>query len=144
MHFQGCCSFSRELFKLMIGHFNSKNLEPRKYVTLLWESRRMSHALCFSPISEAFVTVLSEHHGEIFKSMNHWMCCLKESQPLLVGFQNILSLLLPLYCEESCREITLEPYIGGDQVKEAAIGLISSVRSLQIVELNFISLVSSF
>ncbi|XP_030513656.2 separase isoform X1 [Rhodamnia argentea] len=124
---KGCFSFSHKLFRLMIGYFNSKNLEPPKYLTLLWESRRMSHALCFSPISEAFITVLSEHHGEIFQSMDHWMCCLKESQPLLVGFQNILSLLLPLYCKESIHEITLEPYIGGDQVEEAAIGLISSV-----------------
>ncbi|KAF8019982.1 hypothetical protein BT93_G0618 [Corymbia citriodora subsp. variegata] len=124
---KGCDSFSHKLFKLMIGYFNSKNLEPQKYLTLLWESRRMSHSLCFSPISEAFITVLSEHQGEIFKSMDHWMCCLKESQPSLVGFQNILSLLLSLYRKESCCEITLEPYIGGDRVKEAAVGLISSV-----------------
>ncbi|XP_039174098.1 separase isoform X2 [Eucalyptus grandis] len=124
---KGCSSFSHKLFKLMIGYFKSKNLEPQKYLTLLWESRRMSHALCFSPISEAFITVLSEQCGEIFKSMDHWMCCLKESQPLLVGFQNILSSLQPLYCKESCCEITPEPYIGGDLVKEAAIGLLSSV-----------------
>ncbi|XP_056159390.1 separase isoform X2 [Syzygium oleosum] len=124
---KGCSSFSHKVFKLIIGYFNSKNLAPQKYLTLLWESRRMSHALCFSPISEAFITVVSEHHGEIFKSMDHWMCCLKESPPLLVGFQNILSLLLPPYCKESSREFSLEPYIGGDRVKEAAVGLISSV-----------------
>ncbi|KAI6704265.1 hypothetical protein NL676_013401 [Syzygium grande] len=66
-----------KLFKLRIGYFNLKNLEPQKYLTLLWESRRMSHALCFSP-----------------------------------GFRIFsLSLLLLLYCKESFREITLEPYI---------------------------------
>ncbi|OMO79315.1 Peptidase C50, separase [Corchorus capsularis] len=71
---------------------NSENsLELEKCLANLWECRRLSHALCVSPVNEAFIINLSEHCGERSKSIDFWINCLSGSQPGLLGFQQNLT-----------------------------------------------------
>ncbi|KAA3480135.1 separase-like [Gossypium australe] len=53
--------------------------------------RRLSHALCVSPVNESFITNLSEHCGGSSKSVDFWMHSLSGSQPGLLGFQQNLT-----------------------------------------------------
>lgn len=73
-----------------------KNIPLEKSVSLLWRYRRLSHALCTSPVNEMFVKTLSNHCGELSNSVEYWMKCMKESQPQLVGFQQSFFLSLAL------------------------------------------------
>ncbi|XP_031277684.1 separase [Pistacia vera] len=119
---KGCMEIHNVLYKLMIRFLKWKNVPLEKCLSIFWESRRLSHALCISPVNEGFLMNLAEQCGEISKSIDFWVCCLKESQPLVVGFQQNLSLLFADICESPN-----QPYITIADVKEAASELISSV-----------------
>ncbi|KAL6130681.1 hypothetical protein ACLB2K_069060 [Fragaria x ananassa] len=56
---------------------------------------RLSHALCPSPVQEAFMS-LSDVFGEKLKSNDFWIECLSGSQPLKVGFKSVSQLLSPV------------------------------------------------
>lgn len=127
--------FHNVLYKLIIRFFKWKNVPLEKCLSILWESRRLSHALCLSPVNEAFLMNLAEQCGEISKSIDFWICCLKESQPLLVGFQQSLSLLFA-----DIHESPNQPYITIADVKEAASDLISRVRFSQLAPFLFFNL----
>ncbi|KAJ0007712.1 hypothetical protein Pint_29731 [Pistacia integerrima] len=119
---KGCMEIHNVLYKLMIRFLKWKNVPLEKCLSIFWESRRLSHALCISPVNEGFLMNLAEQCGEISKSIDFWVCCLKESQPLLVGFQQNLSLLFADICESPN-----QPYITIADVKEAASELMSRV-----------------
>ncbi|XP_044490537.1 separase-like isoform X4 [Mangifera indica] len=129
---KGCTEFHHRLYKLMIRFLKWKNVPLEKCVYILWESRRLSHALCISPVNEAFLINLAEQCGEISKSIDFWIRCLKESQPLLVGFQQSLTLLFA-----DIRESLDQPYITIADVKDAVSDLTSRLplppRSLFLV-----------
>lgn len=97
---------------------------------MLWECRRLTHALCVSPINEALILNLSEHCGEHLKSVDFWIDLLKGSRPLLVGLKQNLP-LLPLNFSQnlSNHEYPLRSEITVGDVKEAASELISNVRT---------------
>lgn len=121
--------FHHDMYELMIRLFEWKNIPMEKWLPRLWDSRRLSHALCVSPINDLCTTNLSLYYSEQFKSMEFWLSCLRGSSPSLVGFQQIFSYLLtsshdgPANSRTSCQsDVTI------NNVKEAAIELISTVR----------------
>ncbi|KAL5787518.1 hypothetical protein ACOSP7_004467 [Xanthoceras sorbifolium] len=125
---KGFLEFHHDIYKLIIRFLKWKNVSLEKCLAILWESRRLSHALCVSPVCEAFMLNLAEHCGELSMSVNFWIRCLKEFQPLLVGFQQTFLFLfadLPHGCYTG--ESSFRSSITIDDVKEAASELISSV-----------------
>ncbi|KAJ4717002.1 putative Separase [Melia azedarach] len=125
---KGCIEFHQDIYKLMIRLFKWKNVPLEKCLFILWESRRLSHALCVSPVNDAFLINLAEQCGEPSKSVDFWISCLKESQPLLIGFQQSF-LFLFANSSHGCynRTSSVQSGITINDVKEAASELISSV-----------------
>lgn len=112
----------------MIRLFKWKNVQLEKLLAILWESRRMSHAMCIAPTNEVVIAQLSEHLGELPKSFDFWTNSLKTLPGMLVGFQQNFSFLCPNYDQSSCKhEKSVRLYVTVDEVKEAASKLISHV-----------------
>lgn len=120
--------------------FRWNNVPLEKCVSCLWECRRMSHALCTSPISNTFIKILSEYFGEHSESMDYWISCLKESQPLIVGFQNSFSFTFSANSQGPLEaEISVKSDTTVCEVKEAVLELVSSVRSFSLSLREFYS-----
>lgn len=133
---QGFIEFHNNIYKLMLRLFKCKNVPLEKYMSILWESRRLSHALCISPVNDAFLVNLAEQCGELSKSIEFWMGCLQGFQPLLVGFQQSL-LFLFANSSHGCyiSKSSVQPCITIHDVKEAASELISSVRIFNLAQI---------
>ncbi|GMY05223.1 separase isoform X2 [Fagus crenata] len=124
---KGCMDFHHDIYRLMTRLFKFKNVPLENCLAKFWESRRTTHALCISPINEAFIINLSEHYGDLCKSVDFWIRCLKGSQPLKVGFQQSFSFSFAS-SQVSCNQMsTFRSDITVDEVKEAAFQLISCV-----------------
>ncbi|XP_011008695.1 PREDICTED: separase [Populus euphratica] len=124
---KGSMEFHNDIYKLMIRLFEWKNVQLEMCLSILWESRRLTHALCVSPVNDALIMTSPGFSGEQFRSIDSWIHCLKGSPPLLVGFQQNFSYLFTNF---HCDPDNHKPYksdITVDDVKEAAFKLISSV-----------------
>ncbi|KAL1121051.1 hypothetical protein V6Z11_D01G206600 [Gossypium hirsutum] len=88
---KGYTKLHSSIYKLIIRIYKLNNVELGICVANLWECRRLSHALCVSPVNESFITNLSEHCGGSSKSVDFWMHSLSGSQPGLLGFQQNLT-----------------------------------------------------
>lgn len=124
---KGSMEFHNGIYKLMIRLFEWKNVQLEMCLSILWESRRLTHALCVSPVNEALIMTSPGFSGEQFRSIDSWIHCLKGSPPLLVGFQHNFSYLFTNF---HCDPDNHKPYksdITVDDVKEATFKLISSV-----------------
>ncbi|KAL7175198.1 hypothetical protein ACSBR2_028910 [Camellia fascicularis] len=69
---KSCTEFHSEIYELLIRFFRRNNVPLEKCVALLWQYRRLGHALCASPVCEAFITTLPQHCGEASKSIDFW------------------------------------------------------------------------
>ncbi|XP_060167773.1 separase isoform X1 [Lycium barbarum] len=124
---KGYLGIHPDIYEIMIQIF-MKNIPLEKTVSLLWRYRRLSHALCTSPVNEMFIKALSNYCGELSKSVEYWMKCMKESQPQLVGFQQSFFLTLSLSSKVSCsHQSFLHCDITEDKVKLTASELIHAV-----------------
>ncbi|KAK4739682.1 hypothetical protein R3W88_003379 [Solanum pinnatisectum] len=124
---KGYLEIHPDIYEMMIQIF-MKNIPLEKSVSLLWRYRRLSHALCTSPVNEMFIKTLSNHCGELSKSVEYWMKCMKESQPQLVGFQQSFFLTLALSSKVSHSNQSLfHCDITEDKVKLTASELIQAV-----------------
>ena len=74
---------SDKMHSLIIKIFEQKRVERKKWLTLLWETRRLNHACCISPINETFVCK--------FNDARIWLQDLQESQLAFIGFQQSFS-----------------------------------------------------
>ncbi|KAL5564053.1 hypothetical protein UlMin_033800 [Ulmus minor] len=124
---KGWIDLHRDAYRLMVRLFQFKNIPLEKLLMVLWECRRISHALCVTPINQAFLMSLPDHYCELTNSVDFWISCLKESQPLLLGFQHNFSVLFNFPRGSFNHETSFRSEITVDEVKEAAIELISSV-----------------
>ncbi|KAK8668366.1 hypothetical protein V6N13_105823 [Hibiscus sabdariffa] len=84
---KGYTTLHSNIYKLIMRIYKLNNVELGKCAANLWEFRRLSHALCVSPVNESFITNLSEQSGESSKAVDFWIQCLRGSQPGLIGFQ---------------------------------------------------------
>ncbi|XP_040365998.1 separase-like isoform X2 [Rosa chinensis] len=109
---KGRVDFHCTIYKVMIKIYTQRGVSLNNLLAKLWESRRISHALCPSPVQEAFMS-LSVVFGEKLKLTEFWIECFSKSQPLVVGFHNNFS--------SSQSNITVH------NVEEVTSALISSV-----------------
>ncbi|CAN4110641.1 unnamed protein product [Withania somnifera] len=124
---KGYLEIHPDIYEMMIKIF-MKNIPLEKSVSLLWRYRRLSHALCTSPVNEMFIKTLSNHCGELAKSIEYWMKCMKKSQPQLVGFQQSFFLTLGLSSKVShSHQNFLHCDVTEDKVKITASELIHAI-----------------
>ncbi|CAI9287139.1 unnamed protein product [Lactuca saligna] len=115
------------IYETMIKIITWRNMPLNEWLTMLWQSRSLSHALCASPVNDAFIMTLS-NHCNLSKSMEFWISCMKGSKSLEVGFQQSLSLIPTLSSPDSCKHNhAIQPHITTDEVKQAASDLINNV-----------------
>ncbi|XP_040366322.1 separase isoform X3 [Rosa chinensis] len=125
---KGHMDYYHDIYRLLIRLFNWKNIPLEKCLVRLWECRRVSHALCTSPVNDALIMSLSDHFGELPKSIDFWIDCLKGSQQLVIGFQHNFSFLFANLPWGPCNHASLfRCEITVDEVKKDALELISSV-----------------
>ncbi|KAM1225754.1 hypothetical protein ACFX13_045184 [Malus domestica] len=120
---KGCTDFHSDIHRLMIRLFKWSNVPLEKCVLRFWECRRISHALCASPVNETFIMNISDHCGELSKSISFWIDCLKDSKQLLLAFQHSFSFLFPNFSRGPCNHESL--FRSDTEVKQAAFELIS-------------------
>ncbi|GFY89199.1 separase [Actinidia rufa] len=124
---KGCTEFQRDLYELLIRLFKRNNVPLEKCLALLWQYRRLGHALCASPVSDRFIATLSQHCDK-FKSIDFWISCMNGSLPLEVGFQQCFSFMFSsIFCGSLQIKGSFRPDIKVDEVKQAASDLISCV-----------------
>ncbi|XVF45726.1 hypothetical protein PTKIN_Ptkin02bG0229600 [Pterospermum kingtungense] len=129
---KGYTKLHSNLYKLIIRIYELNNLQLVKCLANLWECRRLSHALCVSPVNESFITNLSEHCGESSKSIDFWINCLSGSQPGLLGFQQNLTCFSNTFSDGlKNHERDVQSVFTVDNVKQIACELTASdpVRS---------------
>ncbi|XP_058750289.1 separase-like isoform X2 [Vicia villosa] len=126
LHLKGFMELFNDAYRLLIRIFKLKSISTEKWLTLLWESRRFSHALCVSPVDEAFIlNSLDEFSG--LSNVNFWMHNLKGNQSSLIGFQQNFSFLLASSHRSSCDHgSSFQVEITVDEVQKAALKLISN------------------
>ncbi|CAK7357007.1 unnamed protein product [Dovyalis caffra] len=125
---KGSMEFHNDIYKLMIRLFKWKDIQLHTCLSILWESKRLTHALCVSPVNEAFIMNLPSFSGEQFRSFDSWIHCLKGSPPSLVGFQHNFSYLCTNFpCGSENHKTSFQSDVTVDVVKEAAFEVISSV-----------------
>lgn len=130
LFFQGHMDYYHDIYRILIRLYNWKNIPLEKCLVRLWECRRVSHALCSSPVNDTLVMNLSDHFGELPKSIEFWVDSLKGSRQLVIGFQHNFSFLFANVPGRPCIPKNLfRCEITVDEVKEAALELISSVSS---------------
>lgn len=128
---QGYTKLHSNIYKLIIRIYELNNLQLEKCLANLWECRRLSHALCVSPVNESFITNLSEHCGESSKSIDFWINCLSGSQPGLLGFQQNLTCFLNTFAHGlKNHERDVQSVFTVDNVKQIACELIASVSPI--------------
>ncbi|KAF5943040.1 hypothetical protein HYC85_020682 [Camellia sinensis] len=123
---KSCTEFHSEIYELLIRLFRRNNVPLEECVALLWQYRRLGHALCASPVCEAFITTLPQHCGEGSKSIDFWARCMNGSWQLEVGFCQSFSFMFANISRGSCRSNgSFQSDIKVDEVKQAASDLIS-------------------
>ncbi|XP_057494488.1 LOW QUALITY PROTEIN: separase-like [Actinidia eriantha] len=124
---KGYTEFQHDLCELLIRLFKRNNVPLEKCLALLWQYRRLGHALCVSPVSDGFIATLSQHCDK-FESIDFWTSCMNGSLPLEVGFQLCFSFMFSsFFCGSSQIMGSFRPDIKVDEVKQAASDLISCV-----------------
>lgn len=120
---------SSDAYQLVIRMFKSKNVSTEKWLTLLWESRRLSHALCVSPVDEEFILNSSDQCSEL-SNIDFWIRYLQGNQSSLLGFQQNFSFLFASsHMNSGSNGSSFQTNITVDEVQKAALELISDVRS---------------
>ncbi|EOA19088.1 hypothetical protein CARUB_v10007755mg [Capsella rubella] len=124
MSVKGCTELHHHIYQLIFRVFKWKNVKLEVCLAMLWECRRLSHALCLSPISDTFIRTLSENSGDKSTRIDFWIDCLKDSKAKLIGFQqNFHDNFLQASNKE---EGPFQSDITIDDIKDAASELISS------------------
>ena len=130
--------YYHDIYRILIRIFKWKNIPLEKCWVRLWECRRVSHGLCTSPVNDALIMKLSDHFSGLSKSVDFWINCLKGSQQLVIGFQHTFSFLFANIPWGPCKHESLfRCEITVDEVKEAALELISIVSSSQVSTMNW-------
>ncbi|XP_010448796.1 PREDICTED: separase isoform X2 [Camelina sativa] len=127
MSVKGCTELHHHIYQLIFRLFKWKNVKLEVCLAMLWECRRLSHALCLSPISDTFIRTLSENCGDKSTCINFWIDCLKDSKAKLIGFQQNFHDLHNNFLRASNKdEGPFQSDITTDDIKDAASELISS------------------
>ena len=116
-----------DAYRVVIKMFKWKNVPIEKWLTLMWESRSLSHALCVSPVNEEFIMNSLDEFREL-SNINFWIRYLQGNQSSLIGFQQNFSFLFASSHRNSgSHESSFQTDITIDEVQKAAFDLISNV-----------------
>ncbi|KAL1201644.1 Separase [Cardamine amara subsp. amara] len=127
MSLKGCTELHHHIYQLIFRLFKWNNVKLEVCLAMLWECRRLSHALCPSPISDAFIRTLSENCGDKSTCIDFWIDCLKDSKAKLIGFQQNFHDLQNNFLHTTNKDEGLfHSDITIDDIKDAASELISS------------------
>ncbi|RID78478.1 hypothetical protein BRARA_A01307 [Brassica rapa] len=127
MSLKGCTELHHHIYLLIFRLFKQKHVKLETCLAMLWECRRLSHALCPSPISNAFILSLSENCGDKSTCMDFWIDCLKDSKAKLIGFQQNFHDLYNDFLRASVKDKgPFQSDITIDDITDAASELISS------------------
>ncbi|KAG0532378.1 hypothetical protein BDA96_04G103300 [Sorghum bicolor] len=128
---KGCFELQFKLCKVMIMIWKQENLPLEKLFSLLLTSGRLSHACCYLPLDERFLSIATEHLGVRSHDIEFWINCFKGDHPSLCMF---LQRMLPsaLFSPQSCkhpfgRQFSFEMSV--DEVSKVASSLVSEVTS---------------
>ncbi|XP_019425826.1 PREDICTED: separase isoform X1 [Lupinus angustifolius] len=123
---KGFMDLSGDAYQLVTRIFKLKKVPVEKWLTLLWESRRLSHALCVSPVNEAFI-MNSSHQSSELSNIDFWIRHLQGNQSSSVSFQQNFSFLFASSQMSSCSQgSSFRTDITVDEVQKAALELISN------------------
>ncbi|KAL3620880.1 hypothetical protein CASFOL_035792 [Castilleja foliolosa] len=86
---KGYLEIHHSLYDVVIKLFNGKNFSMAKTVSELWKNKRLSHALCPSPVNHMFVEMFSKHQSQLCNSAGFYRMCMWELKPFVVGFHHI-------------------------------------------------------
>ncbi|CAN6831412.1 unnamed protein product [Brassica oleracea] len=84
---KGWIELHQRIYDLMFRIFKGRNVRLKDALAMLWDCRRLSHALCPSPIDDAVITGLSCYFDEISESTYFWKSCLQFSKAKSIGFE---------------------------------------------------------
>ncbi|CAN6914161.1 unnamed protein product [Brassica oleracea] len=127
MSVKGCTELHHHIYQLIFRLFKRKHVKLEVCLGMMWESRRLSHALCPSPISDAFILGLSENWGDKSTCIDFWIDCLKDSKARLIGFQQNFHVLQNDFLRSSKKDKGhFHSDITIDDITDAASELISS------------------
>ncbi|XP_051146436.1 separase isoform X2 [Andrographis paniculata] len=85
---KGYLELHPSLYDAVIKLHKEKNLPLTKIISELWKSRRLSHALCASPVNDMFSRTFSKYQNQLFNSSGFWKMCKEELKPLVVVFHH--------------------------------------------------------
>ncbi|XP_024005725.1 separase isoform X2 [Eutrema salsugineum] len=126
MSVKGCTELHHHIYQLIFRLFKQKNVKLEVCLAMLWECRRLSHALCPSPISDVFILALSENCGDRSTCIDFWIDCLKDSKAKLIGFQQNFHDLHDFLRTSNKVKSPFQSDITIDGITDAASELISS------------------
>ncbi|KAK9665217.1 hypothetical protein RND81_14G098400 [Saponaria officinalis] len=116
-----------DVLHVILKVLKKMDVSLEKCLALLWEARRVNHALCVIPVNEAFIVALSNLYGKEAESFEIWVNCVKDSRTLSVGLKQKFSFLpsiFPLVFHQ--HKNLLQPDISVDEARQVASDLISN------------------
>ncbi|KAF3592824.1 hypothetical protein DY000_02027105 [Brassica cretica] len=127
MSVKGCTELHHHIYQLIFRLFKRKHAKLEVCLGMMWESRRLSHALCPSPISDAFILSLADNCGDKSTCIDFWIDFLKDSKARLIGFQQNFHDLQNDFLRSSKKDKgPFHSDITIDDITDAASELISS------------------
>ncbi|KAL0422316.1 UNVERIFIED_CONTAM: Separase [Sesamum latifolium] len=85
---KGYLEIHPSLYDVVIKLFNGKNFPLVKTMSELWKTKRLTHALCASPVNHMFLETFSKHQSRLCSSAEFWKTFVEEVKPLLIGFHH--------------------------------------------------------
>lgn len=128
----------------MIMIWKQEKLPIEKLLSLLFTSGRLSHACCYLPLDERFLSIAKEHLGVCCHDIEFWINCFKGDHPSLCMF---LQRTLPsaLFIPQSCkhpfgRQFSFVTSV--DEVSKVASSLVSGVSSVGCITSKLLTMIS--
>ncbi|KAK4438264.1 Separase [Sesamum alatum] len=85
---KGYLEIHPSLYDVVIKLFDGKNFPLVKTMSELWKTKRLTHALCASPVNHMFLETLSKHQSRRCSSAEFWKTFVEEVKPLVIGFHH--------------------------------------------------------
>ncbi|WJX81047.1 separase [Trifolium repens] len=127
LQLKGFVELFNDAYRLVIRLFKLKSISMEKWLILLWGTRRLSHALCISPVNEAFILNSLDEFSDL-SNINFWIHNLMGNKASLIGFQHNFSFLFSSSHRSFCNHgSSFQVDITVDEVEKAALKLISNV-----------------
>ncbi|KAH7656747.1 Peptidase C50 separase protein [Dioscorea alata] len=89
---KGFAQLQNEICKHIFILYKWNNVSMEESLTILLGGRWLNHAICGSPLDEAFIAMLCKRFDIPANSVDFWMNAMKSSQPLLLGLKQKLSI----------------------------------------------------